>query len=127
MTLDDFGKDISLKITGKRASYADGITVSNVIRVTAGGALQPTSQPRITGTAAPGGTLSVENASWSQPSPTVTYQWLRTGAPIPRATNGSYGSTPEDAGKHIGQWSSLRGRPASPMGRLPRHPSQSQS
>jgi hypothetical protein len=101
LTLDDFGKDISLKVTGKRPSYADGTSVSNAIRVTAGGAIQATSQPRILGTPAPGNMLSVENPSWSQPFPTVTYQWLRTGAPIPKATGGSYSLTAEDAGKEV--------------------------
>ena len=101
LTLDDFGKDISLKVTGKRPSYADGLSVSNVVRVTAGGALQATTQPQILGTPAPGSTLSVENPSWSQPSTTATYQWFRTGAPIPKATDRSYTLTPEDAGKNV--------------------------
>jgi large repetitive protein len=101
LTLDDFGKDISLKVTGKRPSYADGASVSSTIRVTAGGALQATSQPRILGTPAPGSMLSVENSTWSQPYATLSYQWFRTGAPIPKATNGSYWLTPDDAGKEV--------------------------
>jgi hypothetical protein len=101
LSLDDYGKDISLKVTGKRASYADGTSVSNTVRVTAGGALTATSQPRITGTPAPGQTLNVENGSWTQPGATFSFQWMRTGAPIPQATGGSYQLTPSDAGKDL--------------------------
>jgi hypothetical protein len=101
LTVDDFGKDISLRVTGKRPSYADGTSVSNVIRVTAGGALQATVQPTITGTPAPGTTLWAGAGSWSQVNPTLRYQWLRTGAPIPGATSSYYTLTPEDAGKDV--------------------------
>lgn len=101
LTLDDFGRDISLRVIGKRPSYADGTAVSNTVRVGAGGALQATTQPRITGTATPGSSLSVENGTWNQSSSSFAYQWLRTGAPIPRATGSSYNLTPEDAGKDV--------------------------
>ncbi len=101
LSVDDFGKDISLRVTGRRPSYADGSSVSNVVRVGAGGSLQATTQPRITGTATPGSTLSVESGAWSQAPSSFTYQWLRTGAPIPRATGSSYSLTVEDAGKDV--------------------------
>lgn len=101
LTIEDFGRDISLRVTGKLASYVDGASVSNVVRATAGGALQPTSQPVIKGTAVPGETLSVENGTWSQDSLTYSYQWMRTGAPIPGATGSSYRLTPEDAAKNV--------------------------
>jgi hypothetical protein len=58
-------------------------------------------QPTITGTPESGSTLKVSPGTWSQPSPTFKYQWLRTGAPIPNATSTSYRLTPEDAGKDI--------------------------
>lgn len=101
LTVEDFGKDISLRVTGKRAAYADGTSTSNSIRVTAGGALQATSQPVITGTPTVGATLTVSNGTWSQPNPTFKYQWLRTGAPIAGATSQYYTLTPLDAGKDI--------------------------
>ena len=101
LTVEDFGKDITLEVTGKRASYADGTSVSNVIRVTAGGALQATVQPTITGTPVSGTTLWAGTGTWSQPGPTLKYQWLRTGAPIPGATGGYYTLTPADAGKDV--------------------------
>jgi hypothetical protein len=43
----------------------------------------------------------VSPGTWSQPSVTFKYLWLRTGVPIPDATGSSYRLTPEDAGKNI--------------------------
>jgi hypothetical protein len=102
LTVTDLGKEIALRATGKKAGFLDSIGVSNVIVATAGGALQATVQPVITGTAASGNTLKVTPGTWSQSSPSFKYQWLRNGAPIPSATGTSYRLTPEDAGKNVG-------------------------
>ncbi|RYB96360.1 hypothetical protein EUA06_01950 [Nocardioides glacieisoli] len=102
LTATDYLKAISLRVTGIKPGYVDGETTSNVIGATAGGALQATVQPSITGDAISGGTLRVSPGTWSQPSPTLKYQWLRSGAPIPGATGTTYRVTPEDAGKNIG-------------------------
>ena len=101
LTLGDFGTDISLRVIGKRTAYADGTSTSNTIRVTAGGALTATTQPKITGTPIPGQGLSVDTGIWTQPNVTISFQWMRTGAPIPQATNGTYQLTPADAGKDV--------------------------
>ena len=101
LTAQDFAIGISLKVTAKRVGFDEVTTVSNVIGATAGGALQATSQPSITGTPAYGSTLTVAAGTWSQPKPDFKYQWLRTGAPIAGATSSSYALTPEDAGKDL--------------------------
>lgn len=101
LTVLDFNKAVSLRVTGKKSGFSDGVTVSNAIGTTAGGALQATAQPTVTGTAKVGNTLQVTPGTWSQPSPTFTYQWLRTGAPIPNAHSAGYRLTPEDAGKDV--------------------------
>jgi hypothetical protein len=98
---DDFGASISLKVTAKRSGFDDSSATSNVIGVTAGGALQATVPPTITGTAKSGDTLMVGPISWSQPNPILRYQWLRTGAAIPGATTATYQLKPEDAGKDV--------------------------
>ena len=85
---------MTLRVTARRVGFDDAITVSNVIGATAGGALQATVQPAITGTPASGTALYVSSGAWTQPQPTLTYQWLRTGAPIPGATNSYYSLTP---------------------------------
>ena len=79
----------------------DAVLTSNALAVTAGGALQTTCPPAISGTAAVGSTLQVSPGTWSPPRPRCTYQWLRNGAPIPGATRTSYKLVPEDAGTTI--------------------------
>lgn len=101
LTAQDFSIGISLRVTAKRVGFDDAVTVSNVIGATAGGALQATVQPAITGTPISGSALSVSAGTWTQPSPTIKYQWLRTGAPIAGATSSYYTLTPADAGKDI--------------------------
>lgn len=101
LTVTDLGKEINLRATGKKAGFEDSVALSNVVVATAGGALQATVQPAITGTAASGSTLRVEPGTWSQASPTFKYQWLRNGAPIPSATSSSYRLTTEDAGQNV--------------------------
>lgn len=101
LTVADYNKVISLRVTGKRSGFSDGVTLSNAIGTTAGGALQATVQPTIAGTPKVGAFLQAMPGTWSQPTPSFKYQWLRTGAPIPNATAASYRLTPEDAGKNI--------------------------
>lgn len=101
LTVSDFNRTISLRVTGKKSGFTDGVTVSNAVGATAGGALQATAQPTITGIPKVGNTLTGVPGTWSQPAPTFKYQWLRTGAPIPNANSASYRLTAEDAGKDI--------------------------
>ena len=101
LTAADFGKAISLQVTGAKPGFSNGVAISNVIGATAGGALQATVAPSVTGTTTVGQTLRVSSGTWSQPSPSFKYQWLRTGAPIPGATSSSYRLTAEDAGRDI--------------------------
>jgi hypothetical protein len=97
----DLGKQITFEVTGKRTNYASAVVTSAPVTAQAGGALQATVQPSISGTVASGSTVRVEPGTWSQPAPTLRYQWLRAGAPIPGATGGSYLVKPEDAGKDL--------------------------
>ncbi len=101
LTVDDYTRVVTLRATGRKPSYTDGTSVSNAVSVTAGGALQSTGQPVISGTAAVGSSLQVTSGSWN-PSPSrIRYQWLRQGAPIPDATGSGYTLRPEDAGKDL--------------------------
>jgi hypothetical protein len=101
LTAQDFAMGISLRVTAKRSGFDETTTVSNVVGATAGGALQATTQPTISGTPRSGSSLTVATGAWSQPSPTFKYQWLRTGAPIAGATSAYYTLTPADAGKDV--------------------------
>jgi hypothetical protein len=101
LTTADYGKSISLRVTGSKAGYANGVSVSNEIAVTAGGALQNTNMPTVSGSAVPGSSLSVSPGSWSPAANKFRYQWLRTGVPIPGATGSSYRVSADDAGKDV--------------------------
>ncbi len=55
--------------------------------------------PAVSGTAAPGQTLSCSSGTWSgQPVPTYTYQWLRDGEAISEATSADYQVQEGDCG-----------------------------
>lgn len=97
----DLGKAIVFEVTGKRINYGTAVVSSAPLTGQAGGALQATTPPAISGTVAVGSTVRVGGDSWSQPSPTLAYQWMRSGAPIPGATYSSYAIKPEDAGKDL--------------------------
>lgn len=101
LTLKDLDKGVSLRVTGSRPNFDDGVSVSNVIGGSAGGALQATAVPLISGTATAGSTLKVSTGTWSQETPTLGYQWLRSGAPIPGATGATYRLTTQDAGQPV--------------------------
>lgn len=101
LTTTDLGKEIALRATGKKSGFQDAVSISNTVVTTAGGALQATIQPVISGTAAAGSTLKVAAGTWSQPSPSFKYQWLRNGTPIPGATSSSYRLGTEDAGQNV--------------------------
>lgn len=101
LTTGDYTKVISLRVVGKKAAYTDATTNSNEFSVTAGGALQATGQPVLSGSAVVGSNLSVSTGSWSPAATKIRYQWLRQGAPIAGATGSSYKVTPDDAGKDV--------------------------
>lgn len=101
LTTADYAKTISLRITGSKPSYTSGTSTSNEIAVTAGGALQAVGAPSISGSAAPGGALTVTNGSWSPAASKFRYQWLRQGAPISGATSATYKVSADDAGKDV--------------------------
>ncbi|GAA2249617.1 hypothetical protein N1031_19725 [Herbiconiux moechotypicola] len=59
-----------------------------------------TPTPTISGTAKVGSTLTAKPGTWN-PSPTLSYQWLRGGKPISGATKPTYTATASDAGAKL--------------------------
>ncbi len=57
--------------------------------------------PRISGEARLGATLRADGGTWTAPSPTLTYQWLRGGKAIPGATGRTYKVQAADAGSRL--------------------------
>ena len=57
--------------------------------------------PTISGEGRVGATLTAMPGTWSEPSPTLAYQWTRNGAPITGATAATYPVTAADAGRSV--------------------------
>lgn len=100
LTFEDYTKELSLRVTGRKPGFTDGSSLSNAFSITAGGAVINLGAPTISGKATVGEALSTTAGTWSQPSE-YRYQWLRQGAPIPNATGSTYGVTAQDAGKQL--------------------------
>ncbi|RYB95503.1 hypothetical protein EUA93_14830 [Nocardioides oleivorans] len=101
LTTADYTRVVTLRVTARKPSYVEGRTTSNALSITAGGALQGTGQPTISGTASVGSSLQVTTGSWSPGATDYRYQWLRQGAPIPDAKGSSYSLRAADAGKDV--------------------------
>ena len=85
----DGGQAISCQVTAAN-SLGSGSAVSKAVTVS-GSAPKNTQSPSVTGTPAVGATLTCSPGTWSgNPVPTLSYQWLRDGTPIPFATASAY-------------------------------------
>lgn len=102
VTIQDLGKPISLRVVGRKPGFFDAASSSNAITITAGGPLQVTLQPSITGTSAVGNVLAASSGAWSQQSAACKYQWTRNDVPIRGANASTYALTPENAGTAVG-------------------------
>jgi hypothetical protein len=101
ITSNDFGKTITLRVTGKKPGYTDGLSESAGVTVTAGDGLVATTPPTITGTAKVGSSLLVDKGVWTGPPSTYAYQWFRDGTAIANAIGQSYWLRADDAGRSI--------------------------
>jgi hypothetical protein len=72
-----------------------------VIALSGGTAPNPTTAPVVTGTATPGGTLSVSSGSWPNGVGVIGHQWRVDGVPVAGATGSSYVVKSADAGKAV--------------------------
>ncbi|MDQ7994027.1 MAG: hypothetical protein REI45_15260, partial [Propionicimonas sp.] len=95
LTTAQHGKQVSVRVTGRRTGYA------TVVRTSAQtGKVMIAGTPKIVGTLSVGSTLTVSRGSWTS-KVSVSYQWLRDGAAIPGATKSSYRPGSADAGKQV--------------------------
>jgi hypothetical protein len=96
----DLGMQLSVRVTASKTTFADGIATS-----AATGAVQPAAlsvgAPTIKGKARVGKTLTALPGSWGPTPLTLSYQWLRNGAPITGATGTAYKLKKKDKGKKI--------------------------
>lgn len=101
----DIGRAVSVRVTGRRTGYDDGVATSSPVTIAAGEAPTALTPPGITG---PGSTLRVGDRAtatageWSLEGLRAAYQWLRDGTAIAGATGSAYTVTAADAGRLLG-------------------------
>ena len=96
----DIGAKYQVRITFTRAGYSKLNVNSNTVKIG-----KPTfavkSSPKVSGTKKAGKTLKASTGSYSPKPTSYSYQWLRNGNSISRATKSSYTLTSSDNGKKI--------------------------
>jgi hypothetical protein len=101
VTGTDFGKTLTVDVTGVKAGY-QSVTKSSVPTSSVlGAALTASPVPTITGVVQVGATLTAAAGVWLPAPVSVSYQWKRAGLAIEGATSSSYVLTAVDAGKTI--------------------------
>jgi uncharacterized protein YjbI with pentapeptide repeats len=98
LVANDFGKLITVEITGTKLGYVTVKRTSTATKIEAG--TMAATTPKITGIAKVGVTLKVIASSWAKGSK-VTYKWLANGAAIKGATSSSLKLTSAMKGKRI--------------------------
>ncbi|KQO98669.1 hypothetical protein ASF30_11445 [Leifsonia sp. Leaf264] len=100
-TATDAGKALSVRAVAVRAGYTSKSSTSTAT-ITAKGTFAGTALPAVKGTRKVGSTLTAAPGSgWSPAATSYSYQWLRAGVAIPRATSSSYKQVSADLGRVI--------------------------
>jgi len=105
---DDFADEYYNNQRNPYAAEPVSVTVANVSGINAVMDLQVgnrdfwvTPTPTVTGTAAPGQTLTAVKGTWEPYAQTIAYQWLRDGTTISGATASTFAVSQADAGHEI--------------------------
>ncbi|MFT4110999.1 peptidoglycan-binding protein [Propionicimonas sp.] len=95
---DDAGSALSVVVTGMRTGYTLTARTSSATDTVDDGTFTTAPAPTVSGSAKVGGTLTATAGTW-KPTPTaLSYQWLRDGTEIDKATKATYTVRAADAG-----------------------------
>jgi hypothetical protein len=96
----DAGEYLECEVTAtKGGDHKSAVSVGVLVSMTKP---ENTASPSVSGTPAVGEVLACANGAWTGgPTPILTVQWLRGGAPIPGATGSSYRVQTGDAGESL--------------------------
>jgi hypothetical protein len=94
LTSADYKTSVAVRVTLNRVGFDNATTTSSGVRVGLG-ELVKTPEPIISGTPRVNSTIKARIGSWDS-GVKLSYQWLRDGANIPRATGTSYRLTTAD-------------------------------
>lgn len=96
----DLGKRLTVSVTGSVEGADPVVKISKpTVAIARGTLVAP--RPAISGTVKKGKTIRVKTASWKPAGVKLSYQWLRNGKSISKATKSSYKVTSKDRGKRI--------------------------
>lgn len=95
----DVNASVSVRVTATLAGYLATSSTAKAVKVSAG-SFSKAPVPTISGTAKFGSVLSAKPGTWS-PGATLSYQWLRNGKPISKATAAKYTLTAADIGSTV--------------------------
>ncbi|MDR0432933.1 MAG: hypothetical protein LBH48_06470 [Bifidobacteriaceae bacterium] len=99
LTAADAGTTISARVTGTAPGVEPSTRQAPGVAVPLG-QFNVTTNPSLSGTPNVGSTLTLNPGVWA-PSATLTYEWLRNGAPIDGVTSTTYTLVAADAGATI--------------------------
>jgi hypothetical protein len=94
----DRGHKVSVKVTATKSGYLTTAKTSAAASVP--NVFAATPVPTVSGTPTVGSTLTVKPGTWS-PAPAFTYQWLRDGKAISKATASTYKIATADRGHKL--------------------------
>lgn len=95
----DAGKKLTVRVTGSKAGYLAVAKTSAAVTVPR--VLTTPLKVAVSGTAAVGQTLSAAAGSWGPTPVTLSYQWLRDGKSISKATAKTYKLVTADGGTRV--------------------------
>lgn len=102
ITSADYGRQISVRVTGARAGYTTGVTLSSGLHPESGSALVVSEAPVLTGTFQVGQIIKVTKGEWAPTPSAYKYVWLRDGVAMgPASIRSSYRLATADAGRRI--------------------------
>ena len=96
----DYGKTMTLKVTGSKAGYPSATRTSAATTAVKPGTLTAPA-PTISGTAKVGSTLTAVPGTWGPAPVTLTYQWKANGVAITGATAATYKPVAANVGKTL--------------------------
>lgn len=93
------GQRLSVEVTGSSRNRNSATAMSGQTAPVALGTL--TGNPRVSGSAKVGWTLTAQPGTWSAPDPHFSFQWKVDGVPVPGATDTTFRPGPSHVGKIV--------------------------
>lgn len=102
LTPADLGRAVTATVTGTKHGFTSATVDTDPVTPAVGDAIVPSLQPRLTGTPAPGQTLTATPGTWGTgETPTFGYQWLRDGTVLAGLSGATYVVTAADLGRTL--------------------------